>query len=76
MAKGETYSNHQFNLFPFTPPRTKKEKISAERIRAAQAELAKGKNGNTRTIVEGLRDLNDSLENLERRIKNKPHCNE
>lgn len=65
------YTNHQFNIFPYTPPRGKKQrvKITVERIRAAQAELAKGRQGNTQTIVEGLRDLNDALENLDRRIK-------
>jgi hypothetical protein len=64
------YTAHQFNIFPYTPPKLGgKKKISTERIRAAQAELAKGKAGNKTTIIQGLRDLNDRLENWEQRIK-------
>lgn len=66
---------HQFSLFGYQPPqlpRKKGAKITVERIRAMQAELKKGKDMNVRTVVEGLRDLNDVLENWERRITHKP----
>jgi uncharacterized protein with von Willebrand factor type A (vWA) domain len=59
---------HQFSLFGFQKP-TSKVPISAERIAEAKAELAKGKNGDTRKVIEVLRDLNDKLENYQRRIK-------
>jgi hypothetical protein len=74
MSKEPDYTAHQFNLFPFQPDKLKvkeKKKISTERIRAAQEELAKGKAGNTKTIVQGLRDLGDVLERWENRIKTK-----
>jgi len=64
------YTSHQFSLFPFTPPKPK-VKISTERIRAAQDELAKGKDGDTKTIVQGLRDLQDSLERWENKLSSK-----
>ncbi len=68
MAQEPDYTAHQFNLFPFAPPRVKR-KITTARIREAMIELGKGRAGNNLTIIQGLRDLNDSLEILERRIK-------
>ena len=74
MCNRPDYTAHQFNIFSFTPPKVtvkEKKKISADRIRAAQEELAKGKSGNTKTIVHGLRDLGDVLERWENRLTNK-----
>jgi hypothetical protein len=59
---------YQFTLFGFQKP-SSKVPISAERIREAKAELAKGESGDSRKVIECLRDLNDKLENFERRIK-------
>jgi hypothetical protein len=58
---------HQFSLFGFQKP-TSKIQISKARILEAKAELEKGKAGNQRTLLEGLRYINDKLENFEQRI--------
>jgi hypothetical protein len=50
-------------------PEHHKPKITIDRIRAAQAELAKGKKANNTVVVQGLRDLNEKLENWEQRLK-------
>lgn len=58
--------NHQFNLFPFEDIRPKtKIPISAKRIQEAKEALAKR---DVRGVLEGLRYINDKLENYERRI--------
>jgi hypothetical protein len=49
-------------------PEHHKPKITIDRIRAAQAELAKGKKANNTVVVQGLRDLNEKLENWEQRL--------
>jgi hypothetical protein len=59
--------DHQFSLFGFQKPSTKIA-ISKARILEAKAELEKGKAGNQRTLLEGLRYLNDKLENFEQSI--------
>jgi hypothetical protein len=58
------YTGHQFSLFTFTPPRVK-IKISTERIKLAMIEC--GKYGNT--TANGLRELGEALEMIERKIK-------
>jgi hypothetical protein len=60
---------HQFSLFGYQRP-SGKIQISKARILEAKAELEKGKAGNQRTLLEGLRYLNDKLENFERSISN------
>ena len=64
----DEYNHHQFSLFQFKPP-VKKFKINSDQIREVQTELEKGKNGNQKIILQGLRSLNDSLERLEKIIK-------
>ena len=61
MAKGVT---HQFELFGWQRPR-KKIPLSAARIREAKEAIMRG---DSKTAVQALRDINDKLENFERRI--------
>ncbi len=58
--------NHQFNLFSHKEVLQKtKVPISAEKIRLAKEQIAKR---DSKGAIQTLRDINDALENYERRI--------
>ena len=61
MGKGVS---HQFSLFGYVRP-TSKVPISAARIREAKEAIMRG---DAKSAVQALRDINDKLENFERRI--------
>ena len=58
-------THHQFNLFSYIPP-TGKVPISAERILEAKALLAKG---DLKGSADRMRQVRESLENFEQRIR-------
>lgn len=58
-------THHQFSLFGYQRP-SSKVPISAEQVREAKKQMAAGDN---RKALNVLRDLNDRLENFERRLK-------
>ena len=62
MGKGVTH--HQFGLFGYVKP-VAKVPISAARILEAKEAIMRG---DSKTAVQALRDINDKLENFERRI--------
>ena len=61
MGKGV---NHQFGLFGYVKP-TGKVPISAARIREAKEAIMRG---DSKSAIQAFRDINDKLENFERRI--------
>jgi hypothetical protein len=61
------YKQHQFGLFGFQRP-IGKVPISAERIREAKEAVIRG---DSKTAIQILRELNEGLENFERRITHK-----
>lgn len=56
---------HQFSLFGYQRP-SKKVPISAARIKAAKAEMAKG---NVKGAVENMKAVRESLQEFERRLR-------
>lgn len=60
------YTNHQFSLFPYQRP-SGKVPISKERIAEAKAKYM---SGDKKSAVELMREVNDKLENYNRRLFN------